>query len=127
MIGGRAVDGRTSGLAELHDETVWSARFFGLRFRLRTRVVALDPPLRMDEDMVQGLLRRFGHRYELTPLPGQCTRLRDRFRFELPFGRAGRVVERVHLERYLGAVQQTRLEAIRRACVSEEWRAFLTA
>ena len=37
-IDGKAVAGRVSGLAEQGEWTTWSARFFGVRFRLTTQI-----------------------------------------------------------------------------------------
>ena len=45
LIRGRAVAGKVGGLSDLGDETTWSARFFGMRFRVRTKVTEMEVPI----------------------------------------------------------------------------------
>ena len=110
-IGARAVAHRTRGLAELGDQTTYSARFFGLRFRLTTRITAFDPPRAFDDEMVSGLFSAFAHRYTMVSEAGG-TRLEDRFTFSAPGGPLGRLLEWLLLTRAMTRAQNARLDAI---------------
>lgn len=125
-IGARAVGGRRGGLSAAGDETTWSARFLGLRFRLTTRVEDFDPPRRFDDRLTRGLLRRFAHTYRCEDRPGGegCT-LADELTVEAPFGPLGRLFERVYLARRMRGLVRSRLEHIRAVAESEDWRRYL--
>jgi hypothetical protein len=77
----RAVAGKTSGLAALNDITTWSARFFGLRFQISTRVTDFSPPFSLIENLGSGLLLEFGHVYTLRRLESGLIELEDCLRF----------------------------------------------
>ena len=110
-IKARAVAHRTTGLAELNDRTTYSARFFGLRFRLTTRLTAMDAPHSFREELERGLFQEFSHHYTLQAIP-QGTLLQDQFSFRAPFGPLGRIFETLILKRALVAAQHERLDAI---------------
>ena len=124
LIGGRPVAGKVAGLSELGDETTWSARFFGVRFRVRTRVVAMDAPAAYREERVAGLCRAFEHDYRFRR-DGDRTVIEDVFRVGLPLGAAGEFVTGPLLRPRLRAVQRHRLDWIREVCESEGWTAYL--
>ena len=124
LIGGRPVAGRVAGLSELGDETTWSARFFGVRFRVRTRIVAMDAPAAFREARAAGLPRTFEHDYRFRP-DGDRTRIEDTFRIGLPFGAAADRVAGPFLRPRLRAAQRRRLDWLRRTCEGDGWVAYL--
>ena len=124
-IGGQAVAGRTSGLAELNDVTTYSARFFGLRFKLATRVTALNPPHSMTETLARGLFSEFGHVYTLRPLESGAVELTDLFSFRSPAGVIGALFDRMILKPVMIRAMTDRLEGLRQIAESDEWRRFL--
>ena len=124
-IGARAVAGRTGGLSGDGDQTTWSARFFGARFAMTTRVGDCSPPTGFGDRLTRGLLRRFAHVYRFTPRPdGGCT-MSDELRLEAPFGPLGRMFEQMYLARKMQTLVRQRLEHIRRVAESDEWRHYL--
>ena len=125
-IAARAVGGRRTGLSGDGDWTTWSARFFGLRFRLTTRVAHFDPPRRFDDQLTHGLLRRFAHTYRCDPLPdGDCA-LSDHLTVEAPFPPLGRLVERLYLERRMRVLVRSRLLAIKQVAEDDAlWPRYL--
>ncbi len=124
-IGARAVGGRCHGLSDEGDETVWSARFCGLRFRLATRIVSFASPTRFDDRLTRGLLRRFEHVYRFQPLPDGGCAMSDELTVEAPFGPLGRLVERLYLTRRMRQLVRQRLEHIKAVAESEEWQQYL--
>ena len=123
-LDGRAEDGLTSGLSGLNDETTWSARFFGIRFRVTTRVVAIDRPHSFQERIVTGLPKRFGHDYTFEAT-GDGTRLTDRFTVESRFGPVGALVDRLYLRPKMEEALKHRLNFIKRIAESDEWKRYL--
>ena len=126
-ITARAVGGRRTGLSGPGDTTVWSARFFGFRFRLTTIIEHFSSPDRFADRMTHGLLRRFSHVYHCRPLPDGGCSLADELTVEVPFVLLGRLLERFYLERRMRYLVRRRLEAIKAVAEGDEWRAYLPA
>ena len=124
-IGARAVGGRRAGLSGDGDETAWSARFFGLRFRMTTRVGDFARPTQFRDVMTRGLLRRFAHVYRFRPLPDGGCAMSDELTVEAPGGPLGRLVEAVYLTRRMRTLVRTRLERIRTVAEGDGWRRYL--
>jgi hypothetical protein len=112
-IAGKAVSGKTSGLAELGDVTTWSARFFGLRFALTTRVIALHAPYEFSERLEHGRFKTFEHVYSLHDLSNGTTELEDTFTFVSPFGLLGTLFDTYVLQQLMRRVMETRLDDIK--------------
>jgi hypothetical protein len=113
-ITGKAVSGKTSGLAELGDVTTWSAQFFGLNFALTTKVITLQAPYELSEQLERGLFKKFEHVYSLHNLGDGTTELEDVFTFVSPFGWLGRLFDLCVLQKVMRHVMETRLDDIKR-------------
>ena len=122
--GERAVAGVTSGLLHLGDEVTWSARHFGVRQRLTSRITAFDRPGHFRDSMVSGAFRRFDHDHFFEE-KGDATEMRDVFDFESPLGPLGRIADALVLTGYLRRFLEQRNVVIKRAAESEEWRSLL--
>jgi hypothetical protein len=124
LIGGRPVGGKVAGLSGPGDETTWSARFLGLRFRVRTKIVAMNPPTSFREVRAGGLVRTFEHDYRFEPV-GSRTRIVDRFRIALPLGIAGDLLLRTLLRPRLVEAQRRRTAWLKQTCEGDGWRDYL--
>ena len=98
--GERAVDGVTSGLIGNGQQVTWSARHFGIRQRLTSRITAFDPPRYFRDSLVRGAFSRYDHDHYFEPIEGG-TRMVDVFDYAAPLGLLGRIVERLFLTRYM--------------------------
>ena len=127
LIEGRAVAGRTSGLSALHDSTTWSARFFGLRFRLTTQITRFERPHCFHDTMREGLLAHFGHRYAFGLVNTRQTLVTDEFFFESPGEVVGAAFDSLVLKGRMQAVAHARMAYIKRIAESQMWRRFLRA
>lgn len=112
-IVGRAVGGKTSGLAEFDDTTTWSAKFFGLRFHLTTKVIKLNAPFAFSERLERGLFKRFEHDYTLRDLGNGVTELEDAFTFVSPLGFLGTFVDNNILKPVMQRTMESRLDDIK--------------
>jgi len=124
-IQGKAAAGRTAGLSVLEDETTWSARFFGLRFSLTTRIAEFDRPHGFSDVQCAGLFRHFGHVYTFRPDGPARTLMTDEFSFQSPFGLVGAAFDAFVLRRQMQRVMESRARCVKRAAESEEWRVSL--
>jgi ligand-binding SRPBCC domain-containing protein len=124
QTGERAVGAVTSGLLGLGEEVTWSARHFGIRQTLTSRITAFDRPHHFRDSMVRGAFRRFDHDH-FFEARGEGTEMRDVFDFESPLGPLGRLVDALVLERYMRWFLERRNEEIKRVAESEAWRDLL--
>jgi len=122
--GERAVGEVTSGLLGLGEEVTWSARHFGVRQTLTSRITAFDRPRHFRDSMVRGAFRRFDHDHFFVAR-GEDTEMRDVFDFESPLGPLGRIADALVLERYLRRLLERRNEEIKRIAESDAWRDVL--
>lgn len=124
-ISGKAVAGRVSGLSGLGEWTTWSARFFGMRFRLTTEISAFDYPNGFSDTLRSGLFTHFGHVYTFEDSGGGQTRFTDTFSFQSPLGLLGALVDRIVLRGRMKSVDEARAGGIKRLAESEEWKKYL--
>jgi ligand-binding SRPBCC domain-containing protein len=122
--GERVVGGVASGLLELGDEVTWSARHFGVRQTLSSRITAFDRPRSFRDSMVRGAFKRFDHDHVFEEQGGSVV-MRDVFDYDAPFGPLGRIADALFLERHMRRFLETRAAEIKRAAESDAWRRFL--
>jgi ligand-binding SRPBCC domain-containing protein len=122
--GERAVGAVTSGLLGLGEEVTWSARHFGVRQMLTSRITAFDRPRHFRDSMVHGAFRRFDHDHFFATCR-EDTEMRDVFDFESPLEPLGRLADALVLERYLRHLLEKRNEEIKRVAESDVWRTML--
>ncbi|WP_262927594.1 SRPBCC family protein [Microbacterium sp. NIBRBAC000506063] len=91
----------------------WSARHFGIRFRLTSVVFDLDPPHRFCDRQLRGPFGAFFHEHVFRPLP-EGTLMRDTIVFRSPLGPLGRLVDRLFLLRYMRRLITERNETLTR-------------
>lgn len=117
-INARADAGQTEGLAEEGSMTVYSAAYFGLRFRLAMTVSDMHPPYRFKDQMTRGLFRHFSHHYRLTERNEGCL-LEDTFSLAFPLGQLGHWLGMRFISPALYRAQDARLNAIQRKAEEE--------
>jgi ligand-binding SRPBCC domain-containing protein len=96
----RIVGGVRSGRMRLGEHVTWSARHFGIRWRMTSKVVAYERPHMFVDEMQRGPFGRWRHQHILEET-GYGTRMIDHVGFASPFGLLGRIVDALVLERYM--------------------------
>ncbi|HEY6470007.1 MAG TPA: SRPBCC family protein [Candidatus Dormibacteraeota bacterium] len=96
----RIVGGVRSGRMRLDEEVTWSARHFGIRWRMTSKVVAYERPRMFVDEMQRGPFGRWRHQHTLEKT-AYGTRMTDHVAFASPFGPIGRIVDALVLERYM--------------------------
>jgi ligand-binding SRPBCC domain-containing protein len=115
--GERAVGGVTSGRIGLGESVTWSARHFGLPWRMTSTISAYARPSRFVDEQTKGPFRTWRHEHLFAPDPAG-TRMTDIVDFTAPLGPLGSVVAVVVLTPYLNrliARRNAELEATLRA------------
>jgi ligand-binding SRPBCC domain-containing protein len=98
--GERAIAGVTSGLIGEGQQVTWSAKHFGIRQELTSRITTFDPPRHFRDSLVRGAFARFDHDHYFEPHEGG-TRMIDVFDYSAPLGPFGRLAEWLFLNRYM--------------------------
>jgi ligand-binding SRPBCC domain-containing protein len=96
----RIVGGVRSGRMRLGQEVTWSARHFGVRWRMTSKIVAYERPHLFVDEMQRGPFGRWRHQHILETT-SYGTRMIDHVSFASPFGPLGRLVDALVLERYM--------------------------
>lgn len=96
----RAVGGVRHGEIGPGETVTWSARHFGIRFRLTSTITEYVRPTRFVDEQVSGPFKRWWHEHEFVA-EGDATVMTDRVQFAAPFGVLGRLVDKVMLARYM--------------------------
>lgn len=110
--GERAVGGVTTGMIGLGEEVTWSARHFGVRWRMTSRITAADKPHRFVDEQVRGPFRAFRHEH-LFEADRRGTLMTDRISLAAPV--LGPLAEPLVLVPYLRRLIRTRKRHLLRA------------
>ncbi|MFE6735116.1 SRPBCC family protein [Microbacterium sp. NPDC057650] len=109
--GERVAGGPTSGMLGEGDRITWSARHFGVRFRMTSLVHDVDRPHRFRDRQVRGPFAEFQHTHEFLPVAGG-TLMRDEIVFRSPFWILGRAVDALIMRSHLIRVITERNDGI---------------
>ena len=87
-------------MLEMGDEVEFEAKHFGIRQRLRSKIVEYDRPHRFVDQMQKGAFARMKHihGFERT---ASGTKMIDTLDFASPFGPLGAIVDRLVLKKYM--------------------------
>ena len=91
----------------------YTIRIMGLPIKWVTRIPVYDPPHRFVDIQAKGPYKTWRHEHSFEDLGGQ-TLMRDRVRYELPFGILGEVVHALIVERQVREVFDYRAGKIRK-------------
>ena len=96
----RIVGGVRAGRMRLGEQVTWSARHFGIRWRMTSKVVEYERPHAFVDEMQRGPFAHWRHRHTLEKTVSG-TRMIDHVVFASPLGPLGRIVDALALERYM--------------------------
>ena len=122
--GERAVAGVTRALLGSGEPVTWSAKHFGVRQRLTSRITAFERPRYFQDSMVRGAFKKLVHDHRFESKDG-VTVMTDAFDFEAPLGWLGALIERLLLRRYMTRLLEERNRVVKETAESEHWRDFL--
>ncbi len=122
--GEEAIAGTTNGLIGLNETVTWKAKHLRRTRILKSRIVAMTPPLSFTDEMVHGDFKSLKHEHHFKRIDNG-TLLIDIFTYESPYGSLGRLADRLFLIRYMKTLLETRNKAIKEYAESEKWRFIL--
>lgn len=119
-----AVAGTRFGLLEKEDTVTWKARhLFKNRF-LRVKITDMQRPDHFTDEQLQGDFSTMKHEHHFKPCENGTIMI-DLFCFETPYGRLGRVFNRIHLTAYIKKLLEQRNRTIKEYAESEKWKRLL--
>ena len=122
--GEEAIAGTTSGLIGLNETVTWKAKHLRRVRILKSKITAMNPPLSFTDEMVQGDFKSLRHEHHFKKIDNG-TLLIDIFIYESPYGKLGRLADRLFLTRYMKNLLETRNKMIKEYAESEKWKFIL--
>lgn len=104
----RAIAGVTTGRIEAGDTVTFQATHFGVRQKLKSRIMQFERPFLFVDQMEKGAFKSMRHEHHFSVIGDQMTCMRDTLRFEAPLGLLGWATERLVLKRYMQAFLESR-------------------
>ncbi|AQQ52611.1 SRPBCC family protein [Planococcus lenghuensis] len=114
-----AVAGMTTGLLERGDTVIWESRHLGIRQYISAVITEMEKPVHFTDVMVEGIFRSFITHHEFEEVKGG-TRMTTVFSYQSPFGIAGKLADRLFLERYMEQFIIERANGLRRVAEMNE-------
>jgi ligand-binding SRPBCC domain-containing protein len=98
---------------QLGDEVTFTARHFGLRWTLTSRVTDYERPRRFVDEQTRGPFQQMRHEHLFEEIGPNHTHMTDRMTASLAFGPAGAVASRIVLRPYLRRLLRLRARHIK--------------
>lgn len=119
------VAGKLTGLIEVGEFVEWEGTHPFVRQRLSSKITEMVKPHYFIDEMVNGAFRSFTHRHEVREIDKNTVMLIDDFRYKVPLGILGRIVNVLFLRRYMEKIIKQRSFATKSALESNEWRKYV--
>jgi ligand-binding SRPBCC domain-containing protein len=107
---------RSGGIIAHGQAVTWQARHFGFTWTHTSRITEHVRPQRFVDEMARGVFAEFRHEHTFEALPGERTRMIDDVYYRSPLGAAGRLADRLFVERRLRRLLAERNTEISRVC-----------
>lgn len=120
-----AIDGVQNGLIGLGQMVTWRAKHFGKYRTLQVQITKMERPRHFTDVMVAGDFKSMQHKHLFQAHDGG-TLMRDIFRFEVPYGVIGRLLEILVMKRYLRYFLKKRNRILKQVAESGQTAQFLS-
>jgi ligand-binding SRPBCC domain-containing protein len=97
----------------------YKLRLHGVPIRWQTQIEIWEPPLRFVDTQVRGPYKLWEHTHLFEP-DGDAVTIRDRVRYEIPFGPLGNLADRLFVRRDLRRIFDFRAEAVHQRLVARQ-------
>jgi ligand-binding SRPBCC domain-containing protein len=122
--GEEAIAGTTSGLIAIDETVTWKAKHLMKIRVLKSKITAMERPLSFTDEMVAGDFKSMKHDHHFKRIENG-TLMIDLLYFETPYGGLGRLVNALHLTKYLRGLLETRNQVIKEYAESDKWKFIL--
>lgn len=120
----QVIGGCTKGLIEEGEWVKWRAKHFFIPQTLTVQIKEMKEFRYFVDEMIQGPFRWMKHEHRFEAEHGK-TIMSDKFEYEVLFGIAGKLFDKLILKRYMKNLLVRRNETIRHLAESGEWRKYL--
>lgn len=121
-----AVAGTTTGLINLHDTVTWKGKHLGRTRIFKSRITALEKPLRFSDEMAEGDFKSYVHEHHFKPVENGTIMI-DIIRFEAPYRGLGRIFSKLYLTNYMRKMMEARNQVIREYAETDKWKNLINA
>ena len=118
------VAGTVSGLIGLDETVTWKAKHLGKQRLLKVKVTQMQEPLSFSDEMVEGSFRSMKHEHHFKEV-SNGTIMIDLFRYEIPYGRLGKLFNQLYLTKYIRRLLEQRNRVIKDYAESNKWQHLL--
>ena len=108
----KAIDGKTSGLINLNEFVTWQATYFGISQKLTSKITQYNRPFYFRDEQLKGAFKYLIHDHHFQVI-GDKVIMKDNFRFQSPFGYAGKLFDKLLLTNYLKKLLLKRNDTIK--------------
>ncbi|HEY1872533.1 MAG TPA: SRPBCC family protein [Chitinophagaceae bacterium] len=119
-----AVAGTRFGLIEQNETVTWKAKHFFKTRILRVGITEMQKPFRFVDEQFQGSFKEMKHEHHFKSCENGTIMI-DLFRFEIPYGTIGKLLNNFYLTRYVKNLLQRRNGVIKEYAESNKWRMLL--
>ncbi|HXB42488.1 MAG TPA: SRPBCC family protein [Puia sp.] len=120
----QAVAGTTTGLIELQETVTWKAKHLFKTRVMRVRVTEMSKPFSFTDEMIDGDFKTMKHEHHFKKIENG-TLLIDLFSYTSPYGRFGKIAEKLFLSNYMKKLLEERNQTIKQYAESEKWKFIL--
>jgi ligand-binding SRPBCC domain-containing protein len=119
-----AVAGTRFGLIEKDETVTWKARHLFKYRLLRSKITTMNKPDLFTDEQVQGDFKMMKHEHHFKPCENGTIMI-DLFYFETPYGRLGRLLNKIYLNGYMKNLLEQRNKTIKDYAESDKWKRLL--
>lgn len=123
--GEEIIDGVMSGLVQLNDSITWKAKHLFRQRVFKSRVTAFQLHDFFVDEQEKGDFTMYKHEHYFKQI-GNGTIMIDQCHFETPYGIVGRLVNNIHLTKYMAALLAERNKRIKETAESNLWKQYLS-
>lgn len=123
--GEEAVAGITTGLISLNETVTWKAKHLGKNRMLKVKITSMQAPSSFTDEMEEGDFKSMKHEHHFKQVENGTIMI-DLFNFEIPYGIAGKLFNRIYLTRYLKRLLEQRNQFIKEYAQGNKWQPLLS-
>ncbi len=120
----KIIDGVMSGLMKTGDTVTWTAKHLFSKRILKVKITRFQRPDFFVDEQVQGDFLMMKHEHYFKSIENGTIMI-DQFHYELKNGLAGKLLNRLYLERYMTTLLHKRNEMIKQFAESNQWKQIL--
>ena len=119
-----AIAGTTSGLINVNGQVTWQARHLFKTRQFTANIPAMQEPAYFCDEMVKGDFKNFRHEHHFKEVANGTIQI-DLVEFESPYGKFGKLFNKLYLEKYIRNLLVKRNAVIKQYAESEMWKEII--